>query len=57
MGRAYSLDLRERVVGTRSGCPATSGSALSVQRFRQTGSVAPDQLRRLQAEKRLGTAS
>lgn len=56
MGRAYSLDLRERVVGAvcESGlschqAAAQFGVAIStainwVRRFRETGSVEPDQI-------------
>ena len=56
MGRAYSLDLRERVVGAvlKGGLSCHQAAAqfgvgistaiLWVQRFRRTGSVEPDQI-------------
>ena len=56
MGRAYSLDLRERVVGAvlKGGLSCRQAAAqfgvgistaiLWVQRFRRTGSVEPDQV-------------
>jgi putative transposase len=56
MGRAYSIDLRERVVGgvVNGGLSCRQAAAqfdigistavLWVQRFRETGSVAPDKI-------------
>jgi len=68
MGRAYSLDLRERVVGSvrRGGlschqAAAQFGVAVStainwVRRFRETGSVEPDQIGGYRPKKIAGAA-
>ena len=67
MGRAYSIDLRERVVAaverdglSRHQAAARFGVGIStailwVQRFRRTGSVAPDKIGGYKPRKIAGT--